>query len=247
MRGVLLTKGEVLLAAPFIYENGYTYILFLYIYTHTIYTYTLLLFVHIHSYFFYIYIRIFFYIYIYWTKDFTVDEERFIMSHASMWWKWHEWSDDAILRYTSYLRNDSMTNRTRDSILHLMINFESSLIFMQWSRIEIIIFIIISIIIAIIISNLSVINRHEDKMTESTTSKQCDEDEIKSRCPKMSFDWWRSHWVDESIISNKWIDHFECMRRLSRLNESKNDYIERSKFSQLIERQKKKFNLYQSN
>jgi hypothetical protein len=59
----------------------------------------------------------------------TIDEKRLIMSHASIWWEWHEWSDDAILRYTSYLRNDSMTNRIRDSILHLMISFESSLIF----------------------------------------------------------------------------------------------------------------------
>ncbi len=66
------------------------------------------------------------------------------MPHASIWWEWHEWSDDAALRYTPYLRNDSMTNRIRDSILHLMISFESSLIFMQWLWIEIIISIIIS-------------------------------------------------------------------------------------------------------
>jgi hypothetical protein len=81
-------------------------------------------------------------------KHLTIDENRLIMSHASIWWRW---SRDATLRYKSYLRDDSMTNRIRDSILHLMINFESSLIFMQWFRIEIIILIISSIIIAIII------------------------------------------------------------------------------------------------
>jgi hypothetical protein len=162
------------------------------------------------------------------------------MSHTSTWW---EWSRDAALRYKSYLRNDSMTNRIRDSILHLMISFESNLIFMQWFWIEI----IVSIIISIIIWDLNVINRHEDKMTESPTSKQCDEDEIRSRCSKMNFDWWRSHWVDETIISNKWVDHFEWMRRLPRLNESKNDYIEEPKFSHLVDRQRKKFSLYQSN
>jgi hypothetical protein len=140
--------------------------------------------------------------------NFTIDEKRLIMSHASIWWEWHEWSDDATLRYTSYLRDDSMTNRTRDSILHLMISFESSLIFMQWLRIEI----IVSIIIAIIIWNLSVVNKHEVKMTESTTSKQCDEDEIRSRCSKMSFDSWRSFWVDESITSNVWDDCLDWMR-----------------------------------
>jgi hypothetical protein len=111
-------------------------------------------------------------------EHFTTDENRLIMSHASIWWKW---SDNAVLRYKSYLRNDSMTSCIRDSFLHLMINFESNLIFMQWLRIEI----IISIIISIIIWCLSVINRHEDEMTESTTSKQCDEDEIRSRCLKM--------------------------------------------------------------
>ncbi len=55
-------------------------------------------------------------------KHSTVDENRLIMSHASTWWRW---SRDAALRCKSYLRNDSMTNRTRDSILHLMISFES--------------------------------------------------------------------------------------------------------------------------
>jgi hypothetical protein len=82
------------------------------------------------------------------------------------------------------------------------------LIFMQWLRIEI----IISIIIAIIIWNLSIINKHEDKMTESTTSKQWDEDEIRSSCSKMSLDWWRSFWVDESIISNWRDDCLDWMR-----------------------------------
>jgi hypothetical protein len=138
-------------------------------------------------------------------KHFTNDENRFIMFHASIWW-W--WSDDAVLRYKSYLRDDSMTNRIRDSFLHLMINFESSLIFMQWLRIEI----IISIIISIIIRCLSVINKHEDEMTESTTSKQCDEDKIKSSCSKMSFDWWRSFWVDELITSNIWDDCLDWMK-----------------------------------
>jgi hypothetical protein len=60
-------------------------------------------------------------------------------------------------------------------------------------------------------------------------------------------DWWRLFWVDETIISNKWIDHFECMKRLPRLNESKNDYIKRSKFLPLIDRQREQFSLYQSN
>ncbi len=135
----------------------------------------------------------------------TSDENRLIMSHASIWW-W--WSDDAVLRYKSYLRNDSMTSRIRDSFLHLMISFESSLIFMQWFRIEI----IISIIISIIIRCLSVINKHEDEMTESTTSKQCDEDKIRSSCSKMSFDWWRSFWVDELITSNIWDDCLDWMK-----------------------------------
>jgi hypothetical protein len=112
----------------------------------------------------------------------TIDEKRLIMLYASIWWEWHEWSDDATLRYTSYLRNDSMTDRTRGSILHLMISFGSSLIFMQWLRIEI----IVSIIISIIIWSLSVVNRHGVKMTEPTTPKQCGEDEMRSRSSKMS-------------------------------------------------------------
>jgi hypothetical protein len=135
----------------------------------------------------------------------TGDEDRLTMPHASIWWGW---SDDAALRYKSYLRDDSMTSRIRGSFLHLMISFESSLIFMQWLRIEI----IISIIISIIIWNLSIVNRHEDEMTESTTSKQCDKDEIRSSCSKMSSDWWRSFWVDESIISNRWDDCLDWMR-----------------------------------
>jgi hypothetical protein len=159
------------------------------------------------------------------------------MPHASTWWGW---SRDAALRYKPYLRDDSGASRTRGSILHLMISFESNLIFMQWLQIEIIISIIISIIIAIIIWCLSVINRHEDKMTEPTTPKQWDEDEIRSSCSKMSLNWWRSSWVDESIISNWWNDCLGWMR-------AKDSYIERPKFSHLVERQRKKFSLYQSN
>ncbi len=112
----------------------------------------------------------------------TIGEKRLIMPHASIWWRWHGWSDDAALRYTPYLRDDSMTGRTRGSILHLMISSEPSLIFMQWLRIEI----IISVIISIIIWDLSVVNRHEDKMTEPATPKQCDENKIRSRSSKMS-------------------------------------------------------------
>ncbi len=37
------------------------------------------------------------------------------------------------------------------------------------------------------------------------------------------------------------------MKRLSRLNESKDDYIERSKFSHLVDRQREKFSLYSIN
>ncbi len=59
-------------------------------------------------------------------------------------------------------------------------------------------------------------------------------------------DWWRSHWVNKSIISSRWVDHPECMRRLSRLYESKNNYIERPKFPHLVDRQRKKFSLYES-
>jgi hypothetical protein len=50
-----------------------------------------------------------------------------------------------------------------------------------------------------------------------------------------------------TITLNKWVDHFECMRRLSQLNENKDDYIKKSKFSHLINRQKEKFNLYSIN
>jgi hypothetical protein len=51
-----------------------------------------------------------------------------------------------------------------------------------------------------------------------------------------------------TIISSRWVDHLKCMKRLSRLNESKNDYIEKSKFSHLVNRQREQFNLYhQSN
>jgi hypothetical protein len=114
--------------------------------------------------------------------DSTVGGERLIMPHASIWWGWHGWSDDAALRYTSYLRDGSVAGRIRGSILHLMISFESSLIFMQWLRIEV----IVLIIILAIIWGLRIVNRHGVKMTEPATSKQCDEDEIRPRGSKMS-------------------------------------------------------------
>jgi hypothetical protein len=66
------------------------------------------------------------------------------MPHASIWW-W--WSGDAALRYKPYLRNGSMTGRTRGPFLHLMISSGPSLIFKQWLRIEVIISAIISTII----------------------------------------------------------------------------------------------------
>jgi hypothetical protein len=135
----------------------------------------------------------------------TISEKRFIMLHASIWWKWHGWSGDATLRYTPYLRDGSMTNRIRGSILHLMISFGPSLIFMQWLRTEF----IVSVIISAIIWSLSVVNRHGDKMTGPATPKQCDEDGIRSRCSEMSFDWWRPHWVDETASPNRWVGHLE--------------------------------------
>jgi hypothetical protein len=114
--------------------------------------------------------------------DPTVGGERLIMSHASIWWGWHGWSGDAALRYAPYLRDGSVTGRTRGSILHLMISFGSSLIFMQWLRIEV----IVSVIISVIIWGLSVVNRHGVKMTGPATSKQCGEDGIRPRGSKMS-------------------------------------------------------------
>jgi hypothetical protein len=62
-----------------------------------------------------------------------------------------------------------------------MTSFESSLIFMQWLRIEI----TISAIISAIIWCLSLANRHEDEITGPATPKQRDEDEIRSSCSKM--------------------------------------------------------------
>jgi hypothetical protein len=49
-----------------------------------------------------------------------------------------------------------------------------------------------------------------------------------------------------TIILSRWVDHFELKKRLPRLNESKDDYIERPKFPHLVDRQRKKFSLYQS-
>jgi hypothetical protein len=112
----------------------------------------------------------------------TIDEDRLTMPHASIWWGWHEWSGDAALRYTPYLRNGSVTGRTRGSFLHLMISSGPSLIFMQWLRTEI----IISAIIWVIIWGLIVANRHGDEMTGPATPKQWGEDETRPRCSKMT-------------------------------------------------------------
>jgi hypothetical protein len=50
-----------------------------------------------------------------------------------------------------------------------------------------------------------------------------------------------------TIILSRWVDHSKYMRRLPRLNESKDGYIERPKCSHLVDRQRKKFSLYSIN
>jgi hypothetical protein len=166
-------------------------------------------------------------------KHSTVDENRLIMSHASTWWRW---SRDAALRCKSYLRNDSMTNRTRDSILHLMISFESSLISHAMTS-----------------NRDHYIDHHFDHHLKSEriqqTRRQDDSiDEVEAvwqrwdQITKLEDELWLM-----TITLSRWVDHLECMRRLPRLNESKNGYIERSKFSHLVDRQREKFSLYQSN
>jgi hypothetical protein len=49
-----------------------------------------------------------------------------------------------------------------------------------------------------------------------------------------------------TITLSRWVDHLDCMKRLPRLNESKNDYIKRSKFSHLVDKQREQFSLYSS-
>jgi hypothetical protein len=53
-------------------------------------------------------------------------------------------------------------------------------------------------------------------------------------------------WLMTATLS-RWVGHPECMRRLPRLNESKDGYIERPKFPHLVERQREKFSLYPTN
>jgi hypothetical protein len=75
-------------------------------------------------------------------------------------------------------------------------------------------------------SRLLYLGHHFDHHSRPERSKQArwwDDwaGDARSSVTKMSFDWWRSHWVDESIIPSRWVVHPECMKRLSRLNESK--------------------------
>ncbi len=53
-------------------------------------------------------------------------------------------------------------------------------------------------------------------------------------------------WLMTATLS-RWIGHPECMRRLPRLNGSKNGYIEGPKFPHLVDRQREQFSLYLSN
>jgi hypothetical protein len=123
--------------------------------------------------------------------------------------------------------------RTRGPFLHLMISFGPSLIFMQWLRTEV----IISAIISAIIWGLSVANKLGDEMTGPVTPKQWDEDETRPRCSEMRA------LIDDATLS-RWVSHPECIRRLPRLNGSKDGYIERPKFPHLVDRQREKFSLY---
>jgi hypothetical protein len=50
-----------------------------------------------------------------------------------------------------------------------------------------------------------------------------------------------------TVTLSRWVGHPECMRRLPRLNGSKNGYIEGPKFPHLVDRQREQFSLYHPN